>query len=216
MKKNRIYKDYVSLFLLVLIFISSNIVIKSKNSNERIADKISSSLIATQNKHDSIASYFKENYETITKDPKKIFPTEDKNNIAAYLFTNDSLIYWNSDINDPASLLQLNSKSNIYKQGHYDYYVAITSSDSLKIFTSTPLCHHNPYLENNDNYIPEKINGSYNINFCLENEKLSYQIVYHAKMNDLESYILGLLLIIIFTKSLALLWYKISDKAYVL
>ncbi len=213
MKKNRIYKDYVSLFLLVLIFISSNIVIKSKNSNERIADKISSSLIATQNKHDSIASYFKENYETITKDPKKFFPTEDKNNIAAYLFKNDSLIYWNSDINDPASLLQLNSKSNIYKQGHYDYYVAITSSDSLKIFTSTPLCHHNPYLENNDNYIPEQINGSYNINFCLENEKLSYQIVYHAKMNDLESYILGLLLIIIFTKSLALLWYKISDKA---
>lgn len=200
MKKNRVFKETLGLIILLTIFILCNIILKSKNSEENILNKISLSAEIIQNKHDSIALNFKKTIER----PEKIY-TSKENNTGIYIFKNDSLIYWTSDDNDPKTLLQeIGSTKQIYEQGHIDYYVTSTYLDSIKIFTSTPLCHHNQYIKNNDKFIPAKINGSYNIKFYIENEKLTYDLDYHAKMNNPESYLLGILLIIILIKALLL------------
>ncbi len=211
MQNNRYLKEYLNLFILVLVLIFSNVIIKSKNSEEKVLKKISCSLEAIQIKHDSLASDFKNNFKSIVKEPEKFYPTKKANTLAIYLFKNDSLIYWNSDINDPKKILQeISSAKNIFSQGHNDYFVTSTNLDSIRIFTSTPLCHHNPNSENNDQFLPAKINGSYKINFKVENEKISCDIYYQPQMNKIESYIIGILLLIIFIKSLVIL----SQKLY--
>ena len=210
MEKSRFLKDYLRLFLLVLVLIFSNVVIKSKNSEEKVLDKISSSLEKIQIKHDSLSSEFRNNFQNIIKEPEKFYPTKEENNLTIYIFKNDSLTYWNSNVNDPKNLLnEISSQKNIHTQGHNDYYITLINLDSIKFFTSTPLCHHNPYSENNDQFLPTKINGSYKINFKIENEKISCDINYQAQMNKVESYIIGILLLIIFIKSLVILSQKI-------
>ena len=206
MENNRYLKEYLSLFILVLVLIFSNVIIKSKNSEKNVFNKISCSLEAIQIKHDSITSDFKNNFKSIVKEPEKFYPTKEANTLAIYLFKNDSLIYWNSDINDTKKILQeISSTKNIFSQGHNEYYVTSTNIDSIILYTSTPLCHHNPYSENNDQFLPIKINGSYKINFKIENEKISCDINYQPQMNKIESYIIGILLLIIFIKSLVYL-----------
>lgn len=210
MKKNRFLKEYFGLFLLVLALFLSNIIIKSKNSEENVKDKISCSLETIQAKHDSIASDFKNNFQTIIAKPEKYYPTKEENNFAIYIFKNDSLTYWNSDINDPKIIFQKNKASkNIYTQGSNDYYITRITLDSINFFTSTPLCRHNQYSENNDQFHPEKINGSYKINFKIKDEKISFDINYQPQMNKLESYLIGILLLIIFIKSLVIISRKI-------
>ena len=206
MENNRYLKEYLTLFILVLVLIFSNVIIKSKNSEKNVFNKISCSLEAIQIKHDSITSDFKNNFKSIVKEPEKFYPTKEANTLAIYLFKNDSLIYWNSDINDTKKILQeISSTKNIFSQGHNEYYVTSTNIDSIILYTSTPLCHHNPYSENNDQFLPIKINGSYKINFKIENEKISCDINYQPQMNKIESYIIGILLLIIFIKSLVYL-----------
>lgn len=206
MKKNRILKEYLSLFLLVSVLFLSNVIIRSKNSEEKIKDKITRSLEKIQDKHDSLAYDFKKNFQTIIAKPGKFYPTKEENNLAIYIFRNDSLIYWNSDINDPKIIFQENrSSKNIFRQGHNDYYITLANLDSIKFFTSTPLCHHNPNPEKSDQFLPDKINGSCKIDFKFENEKISCDIKYQPRMNKVESYLIGILLLIIFIKSLIIL-----------
>lgn len=214
MEKNRFLKDCLSLSILVLVLILSNVIIRSKNSEEIVINKISNSLEKIQEKHDSLASDFKNNFQSIVKEPEKFYPTEEENGIAIYLFKNDSIIYWNSDINDPKNLLQeIYSTKKIFNQGHNDYFATITKLDSIKFITSTLLCNHNPHSENNDHFFPTRINGSYKINFKIENERIYCDINYQPKMNKAESYLIGILLLIIFIKSLVILSQKINKSA---
>ena len=213
MEKNHFIKDYLSLFILVFILIFSNIIIKSKNSEEKVLNKISNSLELIQNKHDSLTSDFRNNFQDVVKEPEKFYPAKEETDFAIYLFKNDILIYWNSDINDPKQILQeIISPKSIFSQGQNDYYVTTTSLDSIKFFTSTPLCHHNPYSENNDQFLPTRINGSYKVNFTIENEKISCDINYQPQMNKIESYLIGILLLIIFIKSLVILSQEINKS----
>ena len=153
------------------------------------------------------------NFLNIIKEPEKFYPTKEETDLAIYHFKNDSLIYWNSDINDPKKILQeITSQKNIFSQGHNDFFVTQTNLDSIKFFTSTPLCHHNPYSENNDQFLPTRINGSYKVNFTIENEKISCDINYQPQMNKIESYLIGILLLIIFIKSLVILSEEINKS----
>ena len=213
MEKNRFLKEYLSLFILVLILILSNIIIESKNSEEKVLNKIYNTLELIQNKNDSITSDFRINFLNIIKEPEKFYPTKDETDLAIYLFKNDSLIYWNSDINDPKKILQeITSQKNIFSQGHNDFFVTQTNLDSIKFFTSTPLCHHNPLSENDDQFLPKRINGLYKLNFKIENEKISCRLIYQPQMNKIESYLIGILLLIIFIKSLIILSKEINKS----
>ncbi len=204
--KKSVFKEFLNLLLFILLLFFSDIIIKSRNSEERVLSQISSSLEKIQTKHDSLASDFKNELQTIEKDFGKFHPTSEENNIAIYIFKNDSLIFWNSDINDPQKLLdEIRSPKNIFKQGNNDYFVTLTKNDTIKFFTSTPLCYHNPYFEKKDHFFPKKINGSYEIHLDIENDKISCDINYIAKMDKMESYIAGILLLIIFIKSLVIL-----------
>ena len=213
MRNNRFLKEYLGLLILVLVLILSNIIIKSKNSEEKVLNKISNSLELIQNKHDSLISDFRINFQNIVKEPERFYPTKEETDFAIYLFKNDSLIYWNSDINDPKKILQeITSQKNIFSQGHNDYYVSTTSLDSVKIFTSTPLCHHNPLSERDDQILTTKINGLYKVNFKIEDERITCHLNYQPQMNKIESYLIGILLLIIFIKSLVILSEEINKS----
>ena len=111
MEKKNILKESLCLFLLLLIVILSNIIIKSNNSEDKVLNKIYSSLEKIQTKHDSISSDFQIDFENIIENPKKKFATDEENIPAIYIYKNDSLIYWNSNINDPQTLLRPRSRN---------------------------------------------------------------------------------------------------------
>ncbi len=220
MDKKRIFRESVFLFLLTLLLIFSNIVIKSRNSEERVIDKISSSLEKIQNEHDSISSHFRNNFQDIISDPEKFYPTNPTDTRycvstnAIYVFQNDSLIYWNSDLNDPTTILkEIHSEKNIFTQGNNQFFLTLTQIDSLKLFTSTPLYYKSPNYSDKNIYLPKKINGSYSIDFLINNNQIDFNIIYQAKMNHPEAYLLGILLIIIFIKSLILTYKFIKLSA---
>ncbi len=196
MKKNTLFKNIFTSLLLVGILIIGDSFIKSRNSHEIISKKISQSLKETQGVIDSIATNF--NLEDCH------FQNKNYKNIATYIFTNDSLTYWSSDINDPKTLLKnIHSTKNIFQQGNKTFYVARSEIDSSKIFISTPLYHKNPH-EEFGKFIPQKINGIYEIGFFIEDDELKSNLNHQSKMNDLDSYIIGILIIIILVKAFRL------------
>ena len=211
MDKKGIFRESLCLILLIMLLIFSNIIIKSKNSEERVIKKISASLESIQAKHDSLALEFQNNFKSIIEKPEDFYPTNEENSFAIYLFKNDSLIYWNSDLNDPKSLLKTDSEKNIFSQGNNKFFLTLTKNDSLKLFASTPLYYKNPNITGNNIFLPEKINGEYEIVFLIDDNKINFNINYKAKMNDLDSYLLGILLIIIFICSLSFAYKKIQS-----
>lgn len=216
MKTNRFIKRSFDLFLLVLLLIISNIIIKSFNSEEKILNGISDSLETIQSNHDALAEDFENNFLSITKEPEIFYYGKNANNIAIYLFKDDDLVFWNSDINDPENLLKkINNDKNIFTQGNIDYYVTLSKIDSIKLFASTPLCHHDLQSDANDQFLPEIINGSYVINFNIIDGELICDIDYHVRMNNFESYIVGILLLIIFIKSLLILSNCINSISWI-
>ena len=203
MKKNTLFKEIFTLLLLILLLISGDTIIRSRNSHEIVSKKISQSLRETQSKIDSISA------KSITEDFSSA--SHNDKNIATYIFTNDSLTYWSSDINDPNSLLQnIHSAKNIFKQGNKTFYVARSEIDSVKIFTSTLLYHQNPHKGKNL-FVPQKINGLYEIDFFIENEEIKFNLNHQSQMNDFYSYLIGILIIIILIK-IFILTYKSLQK----
>lgn len=196
MKKNSLFKKTLTLFVLIIVLISCDSIIRSRNSYGIVSEKISHSLKETQNKTDSISTNFK------TEDLSS--QNFNDKNIATYIYINDSLVFWSSDINDPKSLLKnIHSNKNIYKQGNKTFYVARSEIDSIKIFTSTPLYHQN-WHERKNIFIPKKISGTYEIELFLENDEINFKLNYEAKMNNFDSYIIGILIIIILIKIFSL------------
>ena len=194
MEKNRVLKKLLGLFLLILAFIFCDYIVKLKNSEEKIHNKISSSLQAIQNQHDSINSDLKNNPQTFLNSGSKTSP-------AIYIFKNDSLVYWSSDINDPNTLFNnCIAEKNIFTQGNYNFFVTRVNLDSLSFLTSTPLYYKNPDNSKNNIYLPKKINGFYSINFTINENGIDHTIQYQAKMNNLDSYLIGTLAIIILIK----------------
>ena len=200
MDKKRIFRDYLCLILLIMALIFSNVIIKSKNSEEKVMNKISSSLTTIQNEHDSLSSYFKNNPQNIIDESEKLYPIKNSK-LAIYIFKNDSLVYWNSDANDPNTLLKnCSSEKNILTQGNYIFFISHTKLNSLSFLTSTPLYYKNSGITSNNVYLPKKINGSYSIDFTINENAINYEIQYQAKMNNLDSYLIGILIIIILIK----------------
>ena len=186
MDKKRILREVLCLILLIMTFIFSNIIIKSKNSEEKVVDKISSSLEKIQSKHDSLILDFQNNFLSIISEPEKFYPinpTDAKYYVssdAIYLFKNDSLIYWNSDLNDPKNLIEeIKSEKNILTQGNNQFFLTLTQIDSIKLFTSTPLYHISSNISDQNIYLPEKINGFYGINFTISENLINFNINYH-------------------------------------
>ena len=185
MKKNTLFKEISILLALILLLISGDSIIRSRDSHEIVSKKISQSLRDTQSKIDSISAKIKiEDFSSVSQNDK---------NVATYIFTNDSLTYWSSDINDPISLLEnATAAKNIFKQGNKTFYVARSEIDSVKIFTSTLLYHQNPH-EGKNLFVPQKINGLYEIDFFIENEEIKFNLNHQSKISDFYSYLIGFL-----------------------
>ncbi len=207
MLRKRLFWDWLTLIFLSLVFICGNFIIKSNNSAEKINSIISQSLNLIQNQHDSISNNFLKNFNT-----EKLLTQNKENTPCFYLFKNDSLIYWNSDLNEPSSLLKLINKKNIFKQGNNYYYITICENDSLKLFTSTPLYYQNPNFNLENKFLPEIIHGEYEITFDIVNDEISYSIAYQTKMNKIDSYVFGIILIFIFIQSLRIAFRSLENN----
>jgi hypothetical protein len=154
MDKKRIFQEFLGLILLTMLLIFGNIIIKSKNSEERVTNKISSSLEKIQSRHDSLTFDFKNNFLSIISEPEKFYPTNPTINSndgnakycgsteAIYIFKNDSLIYWNSDQNDPETLLKKNSsEKNIFTQGNNQFFLTFIHTRKATLFNIFCLWH---------------------------------------------------------------------------
>lgn len=195
MKKNTLFRDILTLILLIASLILGDYIIRSRNSNEIITEKISLSLKENQNKVDSISALCKDNFINANENFKDCLHLLSNNrNIASYIFKNDSLIFWNSDINDPNSLLEnIHSTKNIFEHGNKVFYIVCSEIDSYKIFTST-LLYHKKNNDENNTFILKKINGAYKIDFYIEENEIKFNLDYTPKMNDFNSYIIGFLI----------------------
>lgn len=195
MKKNTLFREISTLILLIASLILGDSIIRSRNSNEIITEKISLSLKENQNKVDSISALCKDNFINANDNFKDCLHLLSNNrNIASYIFKNDSLIFWNSDINDPNSLLEnIHSTKNIFEHGNKVFYIVCSEIDSYKIFTST-LLYHKKNNDENNTFILKKINGAYKIDFYIEENEIKFNLDYTPKMNDFNSYIIGFLI----------------------
>lgn len=195
MKKNTLFREILTLILLIASLILGDSIIRSRNSNEIITEKISLSLKENQNKVDSISALCKDNFINANENFKDCLNLLSNNrNIASYIFKNDSLIFWNSDINDPNSLLEnIHSTKNIFEHGNKVFYIVCSEIDSYKIFTST-LLYHKKNNDENNTFILKKINGAYKIDFYIEENEIKFNLDYTPKMNDFNSYIIGFLI----------------------
>ena len=195
MKKNTLFREILTLILLIASLILGDSIIRSRNSNEIITEKISLSLKENQNKVDSISALCKDNFINANENFKDCLHLLSNNrNIASYIFKNDSLIFWNSDINDPNSLLEnIHSTKNIFEHGNKVFYIVCSEIDSYKIFTTT-LLYHKKNNDENNTFILKKINGAYKIDFYIEENEIKFNLDYTPKMNDFNSYIIGFLI----------------------
>ncbi len=195
MKKNTLFREILTLILLIASLILGDSIIRSRNSNEIITEKISLSLKENQNKVDSISALCKDNFINANENFKDCLHLLSNNrNIASYIFKNDSLIFWNSDINDPNSLLEnIHSTKNIFEHGNKVFYIVCSEIDSYKIFTST-LLYHKKNNDENNTFILKKINGAYKIDFYIEENEIKFNLDFTPKMNDFNSYIIGFLI----------------------
>lgn len=207
MEKKNIYKESISVVFLILLLIIGDSIIKSNNNQEKISDKIYKSLNQIRDFHDSISSNQEKIISEIINNPNKSF-LKDYNNFssAKYLFSNDSLVYWSSDLNDPDNLYKkATSKINIYTEGNTTFLISKITQDSISLFTSTPLYYADQNKTNENKFLPTKLNGLYKINFFIENAEVEFQMDFTHKMDKTTSYITCLLLIIIMLKSLKLI-----------
>ena len=195
MKKNTLFREILTLILLIASLILGDYIIRSRNSNEIITEKISLSLKENQNKVDSISALCKDYIINANENFKDCLHLLSNNrNIASYIFKNDSLIFWNSDINDPNSLLEnIHSTKNIFEHGNKVFYIVCSEIDSYKIFTTT-LLYHKKNNDENNTFILKKINGAYKIDFYIEENEIKFNLDYTPKMNDFNSYIIGFLI----------------------
>ncbi|MBO5848509.1 MAG: HAMP domain-containing histidine kinase [Bacteroidales bacterium] len=195
MKKNTLFREILTLILLIASLILGDYIIRSRNSNEIITEKISLSLKENQNKVDSISALCKDNFINANENFKDCLHLLSNNrNIASYIFKNDSLIFWNTDINDPNSLLEnIHSTKNIFEHGNKVFYIVCSEIDSYKIFTST-LLYHKKNNDENNTFILKKINGAYKIDFYIEENEIKFNLDFTPKMNDFNSYIIGFLI----------------------
>ena len=195
MKKNTLFREILTLILLIASLILGDYIIRSRNSNEIITEKISLSLKENQNKVDSISALCKDNFINANENFKDCLHLLSNNrNIASYIFKNDSLIFWNSDINDPNSLLEnIHSTKYIFEHGNKVFYIVCSEIDSYKIFTST-LLYHKKNNDENNTFILKKINGAYKIDFYIEENEIKFNLDFTPKMNDFNSYIIGFLI----------------------
>ncbi len=216
MEKKKVYKDSILVVFFILLLIIGDSIIKTHNSQERISKKIYKSLNLIQDFHDSISSNQERIISEIINNPNKNFLKDNSNSSAKYLFSNDSLVYWNDDLNDPDNLLKnAVSKINIYTESNITFLVSKISRDSILLFTSTPLYYANQNKSNENKFLPTNLNGSYKIDFFIENGEVAFKIDYTPKMNRTTSYLICLVLIIIMLKSLNLInnsLYHIRNK----
>lgn len=216
MSKNSILKQSSLLLLALIILVTCDSIAKYSNSYSKISKKISSSLELIQNEHERIIEDCEKNIDSYyNKIKKRSESKEEKSETSFYIFSNKKLIYWSSEMNDPEILLQqINSEKEILKQGNFTYLVSHSEKDSIEIFASTPLYYNNPNLANKNKFIPEKIKGSYDMDFSIENNNVEFNINYTQKMDSKESYFIGFILLSIYIICIYLIYniIKIINK----
>lgn len=206
MDKKSINRPLQRLLIALLTLIISDSLIKTNNNISNVSKITSASLVEIQETHDSINGIF--------IDADNIVPSATNNSLPAiYLFLNDSLIYWSSNINEPNILKEISSDKNIIRQANNTFYVTCKQNDSLKILLSTPLYRDNPNIPDDNKFLPENINGNYNLNFSINNDDLECQIDYIPKMNDSTSFILTILLFYILVLSYKIIFRHLQNTS---
>ena len=180
------------LLIALMILIIGDSLIRINNSVSKVSKEINTSLIEIQKIHDSIN-------ETTSTPNALISP-------ATYLFINDSLIYWSSDAIEPYTLNNISSERNIIKQANTIFYVSCKQNDSLRLFLATPLYRDNPNIQNDNKFLPENINGNYELSFSLDNDKLKCEISYLPKMSNTTSFIIAIIFFYILILSYKILF----------
>lgn len=200
MKHNRNIAKIITTLSLLLLIISIDSISKFFNSERKISERINQGVKEAEYISDSIRQKF---FSSTDKQNSFIndISSNKENNAGIYIFLNDSLIYWNSDQNDPFTLLSDTKENlNIIQQGNNTYFTTFTQSDSLKLFTSTLLCQKIPQAGDYDKFALKNINGNYTIDFFIENDEVIFNLNYQPSMNKIYSYIIGILLITLLLK----------------
>lgn len=201
MNKKQNLKKILSIIIAIILLISGDCYIRYKNSLTKTSGIISSSLENIRHNHEKITREWNElDFENLSSWENNFpFNEKERKDQSIYIFQNDSLIFWNSNINDPQTLLKnIDSTKNIFHYGNRYFYITLSKKDNYKLFTSTLLYRDNPYKINNDHFIPAKINGSYKMTFFIGNNgNIDYEIEYQPKMNDIDSFVLAIILIFI-------------------
>lgn len=85
---------------------------------------------------------------------------------AVYIFENDTLAFWNSNILDPKFVENLPfEEHSLIQNNNYLFYVSQTENDSSR-FVAATLLYRNNFLHNSKNcFVPTNINGDYSIDF---------------------------------------------------
>lgn len=204
--KKLCYKLIVALLLLII----GDSFIEIQNSATKVSEGINSSLDEIQRQHDSLnALYLKSENPILTAQQASL---KNDSYPARYFFLNDSLLFWNSDVNEPDILKKTSSNKNILKQSNTVFYVTNVKKDSIKIFLSTPLCHDNIDTICNDKFLPTNINGIYDLNFSIDNDNIKSQINYIPKMNDIHSFIVAIVLFYVLILSYKIIFRYIQNE----
>ena len=183
---NKIIKDRIwcRLIIAIILLLISDTLVRINNSESKVFKDINLTLTEIQRTHDSI-------YNAGLKHDD--FASLQNNTVPAiYIFNNDSLIFWSSNINEPNVLKKVTSAKNIITHANNDFYVTCKQTDSVKILLSTPL-----YNDNSNTFLPKSINGNYELSFSILGDNIKCQFSYTPRMNDLTSYILAIILLYI-------------------
>lgn len=200
MGKNSILKQSLLLLLALIILVICDSIAKFSNSYSKITKKISSSIERIENEQKILINECENNIEDYFHKVKRhTNEDEEKTEIALYVFCKERLIYWNSDMNDPEQIFNNNkSEKSIFKQGNFTYLVSYAKNDTIEIYASTPLYYSNPNFADKNKFIPEKIKGSYSMQFSIEDNKVQYEIEHTQKMDSHESYFIGFILLSVY------------------
>ncbi len=166
MRYNKNWRNFLWVLMALLLLCLTDSFIRYVNSYRVAERKVVKSLAEMQELHEETIY----NWENDTSSMKLLhrFPFDEKklNLPAVYIFSNDTLDFWNSNILDPKFVNDLSfEEHSIVKNNNCLYYVSQVENDSVR-FVAATLFYRNNQLHNSENhFVPANINGDYSIDF---------------------------------------------------
>lgn len=160
------FRNFIWLLFTVLLFVATDSLIRYENSYSVAEKKVIKSLAEVQRIQSQ--TIIKWQNDTSGMNLRLRFPFDEKklNLPAVYIFENDTLAFWNSNILDPKFVENLPfEEHSLIQNNNYLFYVSQTENDSSR-FVAATLLYRNNFLHNSKNcFVPTNINGDYSIDF---------------------------------------------------